>query len=86
MYFIKWRADNVANNTNEAVTRWAIEEIKWADEQGHENLIMQLEINQQKYLKIGLEFVIEKNQTGKTYQEEDSRNGINMAWRKATSP
>lgn len=45
MYFIKWRADNVANNTNEAVTRWAIEEIKWADEQGHENLIMQLEIN-----------------------------------------
>ena len=40
VYLIKWRADYVAKNTDEAVTSRAIENVKWANEQHYENLKM----------------------------------------------
>lgn len=40
VYPIKWRADYVANNTEEAVTGWTIKNVKWANEQHYEKLKM----------------------------------------------
>lgn len=49
MYLIKWRADYVTNHTNEAVSCWAIEDVKWTYEQRYKNLKMKLKVR--KFLK-----------------------------------
>jgi len=37
-YLVKWRADCVSYNTDEAITCWTIEDVKWADEHKNKNL------------------------------------------------
>lgn len=38
MYLIKWRAYYVTYYTKEAVASWLIEDVKWAYQEGNENL------------------------------------------------
>lgn len=40
VYLIKGRAYYVANNTDEAVTCWAIKNVKWANEKTYKELKM----------------------------------------------
>lgn len=37
-YLIEWRANNVANNTNETITCWSITNVKRTNKQGSEKL------------------------------------------------
>ena len=38
VYLIKWRADYVAKNTDEAEASWSIKNVKWTNEQSYEKL------------------------------------------------
>lgn len=49
VYLIKGRAYYVANNTDEAVTCWAIKNVKWANEQCYEKLKMEFHYQYQPY-------------------------------------
>ena len=37
-YLVKWRADYVSYNTDEAITCWTVEDVKWANKHENKNL------------------------------------------------